>query len=209
MLTYGTTMFIIEVLESALHHIGLWGTTGILPSTHNLAAGMATSGAPTGWLQKISGGVPYADLTEEAADVPPGSDAWVVLPYFAGDRTPPFDPQARGGISGLTMSDTRGHLYRAMLEATAYGVRHIFEYMREVGGGGERLAAVGGGTKGGLWTQIVSDVTGRRRDLPERTIGAAYGDALRRRPACRPRQRPRRTRLESHSGHRRAGRGEP
>ena len=178
MLMYGTTMFIIEVLERSLHHPGLWGTTGILPSTHNLAAGMATSGALTGWLQKISGGVPYADLTEEAAAVPPGSDALVVLPYFAGERTPLFDPQARGVVSGLTISHTRGHLYRAMLEATAYGVRHIFESMREAGGGGERPVAVGGGTKGGLWTQIVSDVTGRPHDLPEQTIGAAYGDAL-------------------------------
>ena len=178
MLMYGTTMFIIEVLEEALHHPGLWGTTGILPGTHDLAAGMATSGALTGWLQKISGGVSYEDLTEEAAAVPPGSDALVVLPYFAGERTPIFDPKARGIISGLTIGHGRGHLYRAMLEATAYGVRHIFESMREAGAGGERLVAVGGGTKGGLWTQIVSDVTGRPQDLPEQAIGAAYGDAL-------------------------------
>jgi len=178
MLMYGTTMFIIEVLEEALHHPGLWGTTGILPGTHDLAAGMATSGALTGWLQKISGGVSYEDLTEEAAAVPPGSDALVVLPYFAGERTPLFDPKARGIISGLTIGHGRGHLYRAMLEATAYGVRHIFESMREAGAGGERLVAVGGGTKGGLWTQIVSDVTGRPQDLPQQAIGAAYGDAL-------------------------------
>src|SRR5918997_4484352 len=120
MLMYGTTMFIIEVLEEALHHPGLWGTSGILPGTHNLAAGMATSGALTGWLQKISGGVPYAELTEEAAAVPAGSDALVVLPYFAGGRTPLFDPLARGVISCLTMSHTPGHVYRAMLEATAF-----------------------------------------------------------------------------------------
>jgi xylulokinase len=178
MLMYGTTMFMIEVLKEPLHHLGLWGTTGILPETHNLAAGMATSGALTGWLKKLSGDIPYEELTEEAAAVPPGSDALVILPYFAGERTPIFDPKARGLISGLTMSHGRGHLYRAVLEATAYGVRHIFEYMREAGGGGERLVAVGGGTKGGLWTQIVSDVTGRPQDLPEQTIGAAYGDAL-------------------------------
>ena len=178
MLMYGTTMFIVEVLEEALHHPGLWGTTGILPGTHDLAAGMATSGALTGWLQKISGGISYEDLTEEAATVPPGSDALVVLPYFAGERTPLFDPKARGIISGLTIGHGRGHLYRAMLEATAYGVRHIFESMREAGAGGERLVAVGGGTKGGLWTQIISDVTGRPQDLPEQAIGAAYGDAL-------------------------------
>jgi len=178
MLMYGTTMFIIEVLREPLHHPGLWGTTGILPRTHNLAAGMATSGALTGWLKKISGDVPYEELTREAAEVPPGSDALVVLPYFAGERTPLQDPRARGLISGLTLSHGRGHLYRAMLEATAYGVRHIFEFMRDAGGGGERLVAVGGGTKGGLWTRIVSDVTGRPQDLPEQTIGASYGDTL-------------------------------
>src|SRR5215218_1510666 len=139
---------------------------------------MATSGALTGWLKTISGELPYERLTEEAAGVPPGSHALVVLPYFAGERTPLFDPRARGLISGLTLSHGRGHLYRAMLEATAYGVRHIFEFMREAGGRGERLVAVGGGTKGGLWTQIVSDVTGRPQDLPEQTIGASYGDAL-------------------------------
>ena len=178
MLMYGTTMFMIEVLREPLSHPGLWGTTGILPGTHNLAAGMATSGALTGWLKKISDDLPFARLTEEAARVRPGSEALVVLPYFAGERTPLFDPRARGLISGLTLSHGRGHLYRAMLEATAYGVRHIFEFMRDAGGGGERLVAVGGGTKGGLWTQIVSDVTGRAQDLPEQTIGASYGDAL-------------------------------
>lgn len=178
MLMYGTTMFMIEVLREPLHHPGLWGTTGILPGTHNLAAGMGTSGALTGWLRKISGDLPYETLTEEAAAVSPGSDALVVLPYFAGERTPLQDPRARGLVSGLTLSHGRGHLYRAMLEATAYGVRHIFEAMKEAGGGGERLVAVGGGTKGGLWTRIVSDVTGRPQELPEQTIGASYGDAL-------------------------------
>jgi xylulokinase len=111
--------------------------------------------------------------------VPPSSDGLVVLPYFAGERTPLQDARARGLISGLTLSHGRGHLYRAMLEATACGVRHIFEAMGEAGGGGERLVAVGSGTKGGLWTQIVSDVTGRPQDLPEQTIGASYGDAHR------------------------------
>ena len=161
-----------------MSHPGLWNTTGILPNTHNFAAGMATSGALTGWLKEISGDLPFAELTEEAAKVTPGSDTLVVLPYFDGERKPLFGPKARGPISGPTLSHGRGRLYWAVLEATAYGVRHIFEFMREAGRGGERLVAVGVGTKGGLWTQIVSDVTGRPQDLPEQTIGASYGDAL-------------------------------
>lgn len=178
MLMYGTTLFFTEVLREAKRHRSLWGTAGLYEGTRNLAAGMATSGALTGWLKKLSGDVPYEDLLKEASSVPAGSEGLVVLPYFAGERTPIMDPDARGLIAGLTLSHTRGHLYRAMLEATAYGIRHILETMREAGGGGERLVAIGGGTKGGLWTQIVSDVTGRSQEIPRYTIGAAHGDAL-------------------------------
>lgn len=178
MLMYGSTMFIIEVLEEPLTHPKLWATAGLVPNTHNLAAGMATSGAVTGWFKEIVGNASYENLTQEAASTPPGSDGLVVLPYFAGERTPLYDPEARGVIGGLTLGHGRGHVYRALLEATAYSVRHILEFMEEAGGGGQRLVAVGGGTKGGLWTQIVSDAIGRPQELPEETIGASYGDAL-------------------------------
>ena len=178
MLMYGSTMFIIEMVEEPLTHPKLWATAGLFPGTHNLAAGMATSGAVTGWFKDMIGDISYEELTQEATGAPPGSDGLVVLPYFAGERTPLYDPKARGTISGLTLSHGRGHVYRSLLEATAYSVRHILEFMRDAGGGGQRLVAVGGGTKGGLWTQIVSDAIGRPQELPEEIIGASYGDAL-------------------------------
>jgi xylulokinase len=178
MLMYGTTMFMVEVVTEPRPHPALWSTAGVFEGTYSLAAGMATSGALTGWLRGLAGNVPYETLVQEAGQVGPGSGGLVVLPYFAGERTPIFDTRARGVIAGLTLSHGRGHLYRAVLEATAYGVRHILEAMRGAGGGGTRLVAVGGGTKGGLWTQIVSDVTGREQVLPSETIGASYGDAL-------------------------------
>ena len=178
MLMYGTTLFLVEVVHEPRPHPGLWSTAGITAGTYSLAAGMATSGALTAWLRDIAGGVPYEQLVAEAGRVPAGADGLVVLPYFAGERTPIFDAQARGVICGLTLRHGRGHLYRALLEATGYGIRHIFEAMRDAGGGGRRLVAVGGGTKGGLWTQIVSDVTGREQQLPREAIGASYGDAL-------------------------------
>jgi xylulokinase len=175
MLMYGTTMFMVAVLAQPRSHPRLWATNGVWPGTSTLAAGMATSGAITGWLRTIAGEPPFEQLVAEAAAVEPGSAGLVALPYFAGERTPLFDPAARGAILGLTLSHGRGHLYRALLEATAYGVRHNLEAMDAAA---ERLVAVGGGTRGGLWTQIVSDVTGREQDLPARTVGAAYGDAL-------------------------------
>jgi xylulokinase len=177
MLMYGTTMFIVNVVSSLRPHPALWGTLGIFPGTYCLAAGMATSGALTTWLRRIAGDVPFETLLAEAGDVRPGSDGLVILPYFAGERTPIFDPNARGVIAGLTLSHGRGHLYRALLEATGYGVRHNLEAMLQASGGDLRLVAVGGGTRGGLWAQIVSDITGQPQRLPAVTVGAAYGDA--------------------------------
>ncbi len=177
MVMYGTTMFLIEVLSERLAYPGLWGTVGVSPGTYDLAAGMATSGAITGWLRDLTGGS-YASLTSEARDAGVGAGGLLMLPYFAGERTPLFDPDARGLVLGLTLRHQRGHLYRAALEATAFGVRHNLEAMRSAGGSAQRLVAVGGGTQGGLWTQIVSDVLGRPQDLPSVTVGACYGDAL-------------------------------
>ncbi len=177
MLAYGTTMFFVNVAPAARPHPSLWLTAGVTPGSRTIAAGMATSGALTGWVRELAGGPPFAHLVSEAAATPPGADGLVVLPYFAGERTPLFDPQARGAVLGLTLSHGRGHLYRAMLEATAFGVRHNLEAIELAGGDSRRLVAVGGGTTGGLWTQIVSDVSGRPQDVPELTIGASYGDA--------------------------------
>jgi xylulokinase len=178
MLMYGTTMMVVEVVEELRPHAGLWGTTGVFPGTYTLSAGMATSGALTGWFRDVVGGLPYEQLVAEAAEAPPGADGLVVLPYFAGERSPLADPRARGMVLGLTVSHTRGHLYRALLEATGYGVRHILETLREAGAEERRVVAAGGGTKGGLWPRIVSDATGVPQQIPRTTIGASFGDAL-------------------------------
>jgi xylulokinase len=177
MVMYGTTMFLVQVLAEPTPHPGLWTTSGVFPGTRSLAAGMATSGAVTDWLRRLVGGE-FATLVEEAARVPAGSRGLLLLPYFAGERTPIFDPDARGVIAGLTLEHGRAELYRAALEGIAYGVRHNLEVMREAGGRPRRLVAVGGGTQGGLWTQIVSDVTGVAQQVPTETVGACLGDAL-------------------------------
>ncbi|MBQ0862343.1 MULTISPECIES: FGGY-family carbohydrate kinase [Streptomyces] len=178
MLMYGTTMFLIHTVPGLLTDPALWSTVGALPDTRNLAGGMATSGAVTGWLRELFGNPGYPELLQLAEDSGPGANGLLMLPYFAGERTPLLDPQARGVIAGLTLSHTRGDLYRAALEATAYAVRHNIEALEKAGGDIRRVVAVGGGTQGGLWTRIVSDVTGRPQELRTTTIGAGYGGAL-------------------------------
>lgn len=178
MLMYGSTMFFVQVLTAPTSVRGLWTTSGVEPSSHTLAAGMATSGTITTWLQDLTGGVPFETLVAEAAAVPAGSEGLVMLPYFSGERTPIYDPLARGVIAGLTLRHGRGHLLRAAYEGIACGVRQIVGAFEEAAGQPARIVAVGGGTQGGLWTQIVSDVCGLEQQVPAQTIGASYGDAL-------------------------------
>ncbi|HYZ29664.1 MAG TPA: FGGY-family carbohydrate kinase [Thermoleophilaceae bacterium] len=178
MLMYGTTMFLIHTVPEPLTSPALWGTVGALPGTRNLAGGMATSGAITGWLRELFGSPDYGDLLELAAQAGIGANGLLVLPYFAGERTPLMDPLARGVIAGLTLSHTRGDLYRAALEAIGYGVRHNIEAIEAAGGAIRRIVAVGGGTQGSLWTQLVSDITGRAQEIRAQSIGASYGAAF-------------------------------
>ena len=96
---------------------------------------------------------PYELLSMAAGKVPPGSDGLIVLPYFMGERTPIWDPLARGVVFGWSLAHTRSHLIRAMMESVAYGLRHNFELMKGSGieikyplvmGEGGAQSAVGG-----------------------------------------------------------------
>ncbi len=179
LLVYGTTLFVLEALTSARPDPHLWSTTSFLPATRNLAAGTATAGALSAWFRRLIGDVPFEQLLMEAAAVPAGAGGLVALPYFAGERAPLFDADARGVLAGLTLAHTRAHVYRSLLEGTAFAVRHALEVMAAAGGSQQRFLSAGGGTRGGgLWPQIVSDVIGRPQELLAVVEGAGYGAAL-------------------------------
>ncbi|WP_341947287.1 FGGY family carbohydrate kinase [Microbacterium sp. LWH11-1.2] len=177
MLMYGTTMFLVATGAETLRTPSMWTTAGAFAGTRNLAGGLSTSGALTAWLKDLTG-ADYPELLADAERSGPGARGLLVLPYFAGERTPIQDPDARGVIAGLTLEHERGDLYRAALEATALGVRHNVETMRAAGADIRRIVAVGGGTQGRLWLQVISDVTGLDQEVPETTIGASYGAAF-------------------------------
>jgi len=178
MLMYGTTTFLVATTRSAVPSRTLWATSGTGPGTFTISGGMSSSGAITGWLRELTGSPDFQTLIDEAQRSGVGAGGLVMLPYFAGERSPIADPDARGMIAGLTLSHTRGDLYRAALEAAAYGVRHHLEVLRDADVGIERVSAVGGGAQHDLWPQIVSDVTGLTQQVPRRTVGAAYGNSM-------------------------------
>lgn len=183
MIMYGSTAFFILVLDEPVPDERVWTVAGAFRPQYNLAAGMATTGSLTRWFRDqlakdLVEDQAYAQLFHRVQKVPAGSGGLLVLPYFSGERTPINDPEARGVIAGLTLAHTRDHLFRAILEGVAYGIRHNFETFQKIGASIERIVAVGGGAQSEDWLQIVSDVAGVSQVVPSITIGASYGDAF-------------------------------
>jgi xylulokinase len=121
---------------------------------------------------------PYDILTDAAAEVAPGCEGLIFLPYLTGERTPYPDPNARGVFFGLTLRHGKPHMTRAVLEGVAYGLLDSLELMRALGLSIEQVRASGGGARSALWRQILADVFDAEIVTVNVTEGAAYGAAL-------------------------------
>jgi len=103
----------------------------------------------------------FARLDEEAAAVAPGSEGLLYLPYLMGERTPIWDPFARGAFIGLSARHSRAHLYRAVLEGVAFAFRQIAEI---ASAGGKHTigpaVAIDGGARSPLWRAILAAALG-------------------------------------------------
>ena len=117
-------------------------------------------------------------LSAEAAIVGPGAEGLFFLPYLTGERTPHFDPDAKGGWIGLTIRHGRPHLIRAVLEGATFAMRDSLELIREMGVGIDQVRVSGGGARNPLWRQIQADIYGTNVHTLNSTEGPAFGAAL-------------------------------
>jgi xylulokinase len=156
---------------------------GALPGLWYSMAAIQNAGLALEWVRKVLG-VSWEEVYEEAFAVPPGSGGVTFLPYLSGERTPRFDPGARGAWAGLGLDHTRGHLLRAALEGVAFALREGLEALEEPGGEDFEIRLAGGGASGGsgdVWRQLLADVMGRPLWLlPDEisTVASARGAAF-------------------------------
>ena len=189
MLMYGSSIFIIHVVEKFTMDDRLWAGPYLFPGTYSVAAGMSCAGTLTHWFRdnfaldlqrkaEAEGSNVFAEIAKLADGIPAGSDGLTILPYFSGERTPINNPNAKGMIFGLNLQHTRAHIYKALLEGVGYGINQHFEIFDALQMGTKKVMAVGGGTKNPTWLQAVSDISNKRQYVAEVDTGAAYGDAL-------------------------------
>ncbi len=102
----------------------------------------------------------YEEMDALAARSEPLSGGLVFLPYMAGERSPLWRSEAKGVFYGLSFAATRGDMLRAVMEGTAYALRHNLDTAREAGCAVTALRSSGGGAASELWTAIKANVTG-------------------------------------------------
>jgi xylulokinase len=141
---------------------GAFVTPAPLDGLYSVGAAMAATGRALDWFRDgiAGGGLSTEWLLEEAGSTPPGAAGVVFLPYLAGERSPIWDPRATGAFVGLTLAHGRGHLVRAILEASALAIRHVAEPMLGAGVRVTAMRACGGPARSETWNQIKADVTG-------------------------------------------------
>jgi xylulokinase len=146
-----------------------------IPGLTLISGCMATSGSLVKWFaHELAGGAPLAVLDREAEAIPAGAGGVIALPYFLGEKTPIFDPAARGVFAGVMLHHTRAHLYRAVLEAVCYGFEHHLALLREARRPIRRVLAADGGSRSKLWMQIAANVI----DHPVQVVAGEAASAL-------------------------------
>jgi xylulokinase len=155
---------------------------------------MQSAGASYQWLRRQvctaedaaagQAGVDVYELMNLLAEsAPPGAQNLLFLPYLMGERSPLWDPHARGAFVGLTARHTRADLVRATLEGITMHLKSIVDTFLAAGTVINEMRVIGGGGKGRFWRQLMADIYGlsvlRPRLLEEATsLGAAIAGGV-------------------------------
>ncbi|MCI5957509.1 MAG: FGGY family carbohydrate kinase [Clostridiales bacterium] len=157
----------------------------LILSRHVIAQRWLLQGGTTGgggalkWFrEQFCPDMDFEQMSEAASGVPAGSDGVIFLPFMVGERSPLWNPDAKGVFYGLGFSVGRREMIRAVMEGVAYSLRHNLETAAETGGETIVMRSTGGSGKSPVWMQIKADVTGRRIEVAQAETAAARGAAV-------------------------------
>lgn len=169
-----------------------WGH--LLPHYYTPTGTMQAAGASYQWMRDQLGAQevqtaaaqqrsPYELMNELAATASVGANKLFFLPYLLGERSPRWNPRARGAFIGLTIRHTRADMVRAVLEGVTMNLRIILEAFTTQGARIEAMRVIGGGARGRFWTGMMANIYGvpihRLTFLEEATsMGAALAGGI-------------------------------
>jgi xylulokinase len=125
----------------------------------NIAAINCAGGSLSWYKRAFAKSIPFDSIIQCALESIPGARRLIYLPYLDGERSPIWDPYARGVLFGLSSSHTKNDVVRAILEGTAYAFRQNLEILEdELKLQVPEMRIAGGGARNLLWSQIIADV---------------------------------------------------
>jgi len=150
-----------------------------IPTKFILNGCMASSGSIVKWFRNnFTNNLDFNRLDKLAEKSRVGAKGLVMLPYFLGEKTPIFDPIARGVILGLGLHHKTGDVFRAILESVAFGFRHHIDVIESLGFPVKRVLMSNGGSRSNLWREIVTNVIGMDtiyiKNYPGSSLGVAF-----------------------------------
>jgi xylulokinase len=171
----GFSTVTITATERGAHVPGLIHTRHCFDDVDLILSAMVSSGAVVDWARRLAGIEDVADLDVLVPPARPGR--LLLIPSFAGERTPTWDASARGAIAGLDLDMDPGDLALAVYEGTTLALRDNLERLGSLADLGP-VRSVGGGARSSAWTQIKADVLGIPIEVPRLGHGAAAGAAI-------------------------------
>lgn len=165
--------------DTALSHKKLILSPHVVPGKWLLQGGTVGGGGALKWFkEQLMSDFDFGDITKEAETINPGADGLIFLPYMAGERSPLWNPDAKGVFFGLSYDKTRAHMVRALLEGVTFALYHNILVAEEAGAYVDVLRAMGGAANSELWTQIKADVTGHSIEVPRSDTATTLGAAV-------------------------------
>lgn len=186
----GTTNVLTICVDQPKFDRGFINRCHVVDGTWIYQGALSTTGAAYQWfrdnfcqdlIEKASGSSKnaFAYMNEEADEAEPGCGGLVFLPYMLGERSPIWDPYARGVFFGLSLQTKRKDMNRAVMEGCGYGLRQLSEIAERVTGKKmTEFVSIGGGAKSETWAQIKADITGKDIIILDLNDMAPVGAAL-------------------------------
>jgi xylulokinase len=160
----GSSSWIAVTSDRPLHdpHMRTFTFAHLDPDLYFPTGTMQCAGGSFDWLERLlrggGGDKLHDELFEMAAKVEPGARGLLFLPYLIGERSPHWNPRARGVFAGLAMAHDRAEMTRAVLEGVAFNLKLILNAFLEQGIEIQAMRLIGGGARSALWRQILADV---------------------------------------------------
>lgn len=158
----------------------------VVPGSFLPTATMQAGGASIQWFSEILNPEPSSKTTASLVDEAHSemdTEGLIFLPYLLGERSPLWEPSARGTFLGLARHHTRAHMMRAVMEGVAYNLLTCIKAFSESGHPIDQITAVSGGAQSDTFLQVLADVWGipvlRRNIVDEaNSLGAAVTGAV-------------------------------